>query len=118
MVGFTRSIAPQCYKDLDVRVNIVCPHIVATGLSSFLYMPDSMMTPIENVVSTVLMFIDGKTFVDSDGVEVKEGDMYEQTMEVSLDKFRFKKSLELMDESLREVMRPGWRPTLREQTQQ
>ena len=62
-VGFTRSIAKHFYNLSGVRVNAICPGTVKTGLLSateWSNFPEANFTPVEKIVETVEMFVDGK----------------------------------------------------------
>jgi NAD(P)-dependent dehydrogenase (short-subunit alcohol dehydrogenase family) len=73
VVGFMRSIAPFYFKDkaIGARVNCICPGTVRTNLLDAAawgtFDPD-VFVPIEKIVSTVLMIIDG-TDVDGTGLD-------------------------------------------------
>ncbi|KAK4570497.1 hypothetical protein LTR86_002577 [Recurvomyces mirabilis] len=70
VLGFMRSIAPFYYqnKDINARVNAICPGTVKTNLldpAAWATFSDDVFVPIEKIVSTVLMLIDGH---DVDGI--------------------------------------------------
>jgi NAD(P)-dependent dehydrogenase (short-subunit alcohol dehydrogenase family) len=64
VVGFMRSIAPFYFKDktINARVNCICPGTVRTNLldaAAWGTFDPGVFVPIEKIVSTVLMLIDG-----------------------------------------------------------
>jgi len=75
VVGFMRSIAPFYFRDkeINVRVNAICPGTVRTNLienAAWDTFPQDVFVPIEKIVSTVLMLIDGHD-VDGTGLDGK-----------------------------------------------
>jgi len=64
LVGLCRSIAPiyLSNKEINARVNAICPGTVRTGLledAAWEFFPQDAFVPIEKVVSTVMMLVDG-----------------------------------------------------------
>jgi len=75
VVGLMRSIAPFYFhdKNINARVNAICPGTVKTNLldaAAWATFSDDVFVPIESIVSTVLMLIDGYD-VDGKGLDGK-----------------------------------------------
>lgn len=80
-----RSIAPQYIAD-NIRVNAICPGTVKTGLleaKAWDSFPQEYFTSIECVRDAVLALVDGKSFTDAVGYQVKEGEAYGKAVEAS-----------------------------------
>ena len=80
VVGLMRSIAPTYYKKDSIRVNAICPATVRTNLLEKeawdTWGADAVFVPIEKIVSTVLMLIDGHDVggkSPGDGNDLKDG---------------------------------------------
>nr|OQO16418.1 hypothetical protein B0A51_17040 [Rachicladosporium sp. CCFEE 5018] len=101
-VGWTRSIAPSYWKQDRIRVNAICPSLVATGImpkEMYASFPDGVLTPIESVVKAVLLLLDGKT------EQVDEGKVVAgQTVEVNGSDFYFRKQIEFCNPLAAAVM--------------
>ncbi|KAK3674160.1 hypothetical protein LTR78_006007 [Recurvomyces mirabilis] len=62
VLGWTRSIAPDAWKQDQVRVNAILPGIVRTNIlppEMFAMFPEQMLTPVDKVVEVVLLLLDG-----------------------------------------------------------
>ncbi|KAK5117996.1 hypothetical protein LTR62_004040 [Meristemomyces frigidus] len=75
VLGLMRSIAPFYHqnKDINARVNCICPGTVKTNLldsAAWDTFADDVFVPIEKIVSTVLMLIDGHD-IDGMGLDGK-----------------------------------------------
>jgi len=100
VVGFVRSVAPQFWRALGVRVNAVCPGVVKTNLLSgreWENFPEEYFTPVESIVQVVLMLVDGKD-------EAREGILKGCTVEVSGKKHYYREQPDYCDEGMRAVM--------------
>ena len=76
--------------------------IKAHGWSTF---PDSFFTPIEKLVETVLMLIDGGAMEDSKGNKVAAGKDWMLAVEVNGNNHYFRDMPEYSDKMMEEVMR-------------
>jgi NAD(P)-dependent dehydrogenase (short-subunit alcohol dehydrogenase family) len=73
VVGLMRSIANHFYKHDGVRVNAICPGTVRTNLldqTAWSTFSDDVFVPIQKIVSTVSMLIDGS---DVGGKDIQDG---------------------------------------------
>jgi len=107
VVGLMRSIADHFWMHDRVRVNAICPSTVKTNLldsSGWSAFPDEYFTPIEKVVETVLMLIDGGDWVDTKGVKVPKGKDYGRAVEISQTNHYFREQVPFSDDVLRIVM--------------
>lgn len=94
VVGFMRSIAKHLWTDDRIRVNAICPGTVKTNLlttKEWANFPDEYFTPVEKIVETVLILVDGKdetptekTRIDGDAAaSAKGGVLWGEAVEIS-----------------------------------
>ncbi|KAK6440165.1 hypothetical protein LTR95_003621 [Oleoguttula sp. CCFEE 5521] len=92
VVGWTRSIAPGYWKEDRIRVNAICPSLVATGImpeEMYATFPEGVLTPVNSVVKAVLLLHDGKA------EQVGEGKIVAgQTVEVNGSELYFRKQID------------------------
>jgi len=104
VVGMMRSIAPQFWRALGVRVNAICPGTVKTNLLSMAEwgnFPEEYFTPVEKIVQVVMMLVDGKDGSEK-GREV--GVMMGKAVEISGRNHYYREQPEYCDEGMRAVM--------------
>lgn len=104
VLGFMRCIAPIYYKTDGIRVNAVLPGTVKTNLltkDEWAEFPAEYFTPVEKIVETVMMFLDGK-----DGSEKGKGIgvMNGKAVECSGDNHYYREQPEYCDGPMRIVM--------------
>ncbi|OQO12798.1 hypothetical protein B0A48_02262 [Cryoendolithus antarcticus] len=101
-VGWTRSIAPSYWKEDRIRVNAICPSLVATGImpkAMYATFPEGILTPIASVVEAVLLLLDGKA------AQVGEGKLVAgQTVEVNGSELYFRKQIDFCNPLAAAVM--------------
>ncbi|KAF2672349.1 NAD(P)-binding protein [Microthyrium microscopicum] len=107
VVGFMRSIADHYYAHDNIRVNAICPSSVRTNLlddSAWSEFPQEYFTPIEKIVETVLMLIEGGDLVDTKGVKIPQGKDFGRAVEISQTNHYFREQVEYSDDVLRAMM--------------
>lgn len=107
VVGLMRSIADHFWMHDGIRVNAICPSTVKTNLldsSGWSAFPDEYFTPIEKVVETVLMLVDGGNWVDTKGVKVPKEKNFGRAVEISQTNHYFREQVPFSDDVLRIVM--------------
>jgi NAD(P)-dependent dehydrogenase (short-subunit alcohol dehydrogenase family) len=119
VVGLVRSIAAHFYKNDGVRVNAICPSTVRTNLLEKAawdnFGKDNIFVPIEKVVSTVLMLIDGQDEggqrLGDDGKELSngangnaKGKLNGEAVELSGTKHYYRDQIEFCDANMAKTM--------------
>jgi NAD(P)-dependent dehydrogenase (short-subunit alcohol dehydrogenase family) len=102
VVGFMRSIAPWYYHKAGIRVNAICPGVVKTNLLSsaeWANFPEKYFTPVEKIVETICMLVDGK-----DGVGSEMGVLQGKAVEISGQNHYYRQAVEYCDEAMKAVM--------------
>lgn len=103
VVGFMRSIAPWYYHRAGIRVNAICPGVVKTNLLSsaeWANFPEEYFTPVEKIVETVCMLVDGK----DDSAENEVGFLESKAVELSRRIHYCRQAVEYCDEAMKAVM--------------
>lgn len=114
VVGFMRSIAKHFWTDDHIRVNAICPGTVKTNLlttKEWSNFPDEYFTPVEKIVETVLILVDGKdttpkekTRIDGDATS-KGGVLWGEAVEVSGRNHYFREVPHWSDAGMQAVMK-------------
>lgn len=97
-----RSIARQFWLQGKIRVNTICPSVVRTNsldAKEWANFPEEYFTPVEKIVDTVVMLVDGK----DEKVEVK-GQLWGKAVEISGLSHYYREQPEYCDEAMRAVM--------------
>lgn len=105
VLGFMRSIAPQ-YNREGIRTHAICPGTARTGLfasSAYDSFPDEYLTPVETIVSTVGMLVDGGVMKDSKGREVGEGQNHGLAVEIFGKDIYFRDPIEFISDGMRQI---------------
>lgn len=100
MVGFTRSIGERLWAE-GVRVNALCPGIVATPLfveEFYEIFPREVVIPINVVTGVVSQVLSGVDMVDAKGMRVAGDEMHSRALHVSGQSFFFIEKPEFHDE--------------------
>ena len=103
-----RSIAKHFYIHDGIRVDAICPGIVRTNLLSskeWKQFPDEYFTPVEKIVETVLLLVDGVDMVDAKGKRIEAKQAWGRSVEINGQSYYFGDQLEYCDDAMREVMR-------------
>jgi NAD(P)-dependent dehydrogenase (short-subunit alcohol dehydrogenase family) len=118
VVGLMRSIAKSYYLNDKIRVNAVCPGVVKTNLltkGEWGNFPDEFFTPVEKIVETVLILVDGKDKTEGNRIdgapeiltipEGKKGVLWGEAVEISGLNHYYREASKLSDASMRAVMK-------------
>lgn len=107
VVGLMRSIAKTYYLKDHIRVYCICPGTVRTNLldaQGWANFPSEYFTPVETIVQTVLMLVDGGEMSDAYGTKVAADKAYGLAVEVNGKNHYFRPQHEYCDDAMRAVM--------------
>lgn len=107
VVGLTRSVAKPFWRNDRIRVHCTCPGTVRTNLldaQGWANFPEEYFTPVEKIVSTVLMLVDGGKMEDSKGVTVGADEAYGLAVEINGQNHYFRSQPDWCDDNMRAVM--------------
>lgn len=113
ITGLVRSIAPWYYHKARIRVNAICPGVVKTNLltsQEWANFPEQYFTPVEKIVQTVLMLIDGhddgtgKYGPEVEGSKVGTGVLQGKAVEISGRNHYYREAVPFADEAMKAVM--------------
>ncbi|KAF2093838.1 NAD(P)-binding protein [Rhizodiscina lignyota] len=107
VVGLMRSIAKYYFLHDGIRVNCICPGTVRTNLldaQGWANFPEEYFTPVEKIVESVLMLVDGKDMTDAYGTKVEAGKGYGLAVEVNGKNHYFRKQHDYCDKQMESVM--------------
>jgi NAD(P)-dependent dehydrogenase (short-subunit alcohol dehydrogenase family) len=105
ILSFVRSVASQYWSE-GIRINAICPGSVRTPLVSgkvWDLFPQEYMTPVETIVSTVRMLIDGGDITDSEGCTVTAGNVYGLAVEIFVRDIFFRVQAPYISEAMRQI---------------
>lgn len=98
-----RSIAKHFWVRDKIRVNAICPGTVKTNLLTLKEwgnFPEEYFTPVEAIVKTVVMLVDGVDQEKGDG----QGELWGKAVEISGTTHYYRVQPEYCDEPMKAVM--------------
>jgi NAD(P)-dependent dehydrogenase (short-subunit alcohol dehydrogenase family) len=120
VVGFMRSIAKHFWISDRIRVNAICPGVVQTNLlttKEWGNFPRQFFTPVEKIVETVLILLDGKDTVVGNRIDEVEGDvtgnassgkrgvLWGEAIEISGNNHYYRDAPKICDDAMKAVMK-------------
>ena len=119
VVGFMRSIAKSFWTFEGIRVNAICPGTVKTNLltsTEWKNFPEEFFTPVEKIVESVLILLDGEDEVVGNRIDEgergkenssrgKDGVLWGQALEISGNNHYYRDAPKFCDDAMRAVMK-------------
>lgn len=107
VINFMRSVSFAFHHYDGIRTYAICPGTVRTNLlkqEEWDLWPESYLTPVSKIASTVDLLLEGGNLKDSTGKEVSEGSDTGLAVEVNGTNHYFRDPVEFCDEAMKVVM--------------
>ncbi|KAF2214425.1 hypothetical protein CERZMDRAFT_37692 [Cercospora zeae-maydis SCOH1-5] len=104
VLGLGRAIAKHLFRE-GIRVNVICPGVVDTNLTSWAGFPPQLFTPAEQISKAVAQLVDAREdLVDANGRRIPVDQLYGLAVEVNVNKIYVREIPEFCDEEMKTIM--------------